>query len=891
MSVPVLLAVDDRPDNLFVLEQLAAAYLSDIKIITAGSADQGLALASAVAVDGALIDVQMPGMNGIEMCRRLKADPRTAPIHVILVTAHQASPELKAQGLAAGADDFITKPIDSVELAAKVRVMLRLRAAEHALRRERDSLEQTVQERTKALRDAELRYRTLFHAASDAIFITDLEGGLLEVNEEACRLLGYSREEILGLTVGDLAVPEYGGRRPEIVEQILRAGHVVFELDYRHRDGSRIPVECNSRMLEFQGRSALLSIARDIRERKQAEAALQQSEEKYRLLVDNAKEAILVAQDGYLKFFNPAAVAVLGQSGEALAATPFSEFIHPEDREMVMDNHAKRLRGEAIPHIYAFRTLEQDGQVRWVEINAVLIDWQGRPATLNFLTDITRRRQAEMDILRQNALVQGINQVLLETLRCDTDEAVAHLCLRVAQELTGSAFGWIGLLNAAGRLDTIANSESGWAVCSITESSRGALISNMHIRGIWGAVIKQQTSLLANDPSSHPDRVGVPAGHPPLTAFLGVPLKQDDETIGMISLANKPAGYESHDQVAIETLSVALVEAMRRKRGEEELRASEERYRSMISNNISAVALHEMLYDEAGRPCDYRFLAVNPAFETITGLSAERVVGQTVMQILPDIDSFWLETYGRVATTGEPVTFERYEQVLQRYFRVSAYKTQDHRFATIFTDITEAKQAEERRLAAVTDSLLSLATAIEMRDPYISGHQIRVTDLACAIGQEMGLPQEAIDGIRLGGILHDIGKIAVPTEILSKPGKLSEYEFAIIKNHPTTGYEILKNIDGPWPLAQIVLQHHERLDGSGYPQGLKEEEIILEARILAVADVVEAMASHRPYRPALGIGAALEEIARNKGILYDPQVADVCTKLFTEKHFRLHDDQ
>ena len=311
----------------------------------------------------------------------------------------------------------------------------------------------------------------------------------------------------------------------------------------------------------------------------------------------------------------------------------------------------------------------------------------------------------------------------------------------------------------------------------------------------------------------------------------------------------------------------------------------------MISNNISAVALHEMLYDEAGRPCDYRFLAVNPAFETITGLSAERVVGQTVMQILPDIDSFWLETYGRVATTGEPVTFERYEQVLQRYFRVSAYKTQDHRFATIFTDITEAKQAEERRLAAVTDSLLSLATAIEMRDPYISGHQIRVTDLACAIGQEMGLPQEAIDGIRLGGILHDIGKIAVPTEILSKPGKLSEYEFAIIKNHPTTGYEILKNIDGPWPLAQIVLQHHERLDGSGYPQGLKEEEIILEARILAVADVVEAMASHRPYRPALGIGAALEEIASNKGILYDPQVADVCTKLFTEKHFRLHDDQ
>ena len=162
MSVAVLLAVDDRPDNLFVLEQVVGAYLPEIKMITAESAEAGLALAATEAIDGALIDVQMPGMNGIEMCRRLKADPRTALIHVILVTAHRATPELKAQGLEAGADDFIAKPIDNVELAAKLRVMLRLRAAEQALRRERDHLEATVQERTQALRDAEYRYRTLF---------------------------------------------------------------------------------------------------------------------------------------------------------------------------------------------------------------------------------------------------------------------------------------------------------------------------------------------------------------------------------------------------------------------------------------------------------------------------------------------------------------------------------------------------------------------------------------------------------------------------------------------------------------------------------------------------------------------------------------------------------
>jgi response regulator RpfG family c-di-GMP phosphodiesterase len=191
MSLAVLLAVDDRPDNLFVLEQVVGTYLPEIEMITAGSAEAGLSLAAAADIDGALIDVQMPGMNGIEMCRRLKADPRTASIHVILVTAHRASSALKAQGLEAGADDFITKPIDNVELAAKLRVMLRLRAAEQALRRERDHLEDTVRERTQALQQAEYRYRTLFHAAADPIFINDLEGIILEVNDEACRLLGY----------------------------------------------------------------------------------------------------------------------------------------------------------------------------------------------------------------------------------------------------------------------------------------------------------------------------------------------------------------------------------------------------------------------------------------------------------------------------------------------------------------------------------------------------------------------------------------------------------------------------------------------------------------------------------------------------------------------------
>lgn len=178
-------------------------------------------------------------------------------------------------------------------------------------------------------------------------------------------------------------------------------------------------------------------------------------------------------------------------------------------------------------------------------------------------------------------------------------------------------------------------------------------------------------------------------------------------------------------------------------------------------------------------------------------------------------------------------------------------------------------------------------SALESRDPYTAGHQVRVADIARAIATEIGLDKEMIEGIRMAGVIHDIGKLSIPTEILTKPTKLTDLEFSLIKQHAQIGYEMLKNIESPWPLANIVLQHHERINGSGYPGNLKEDEILLESRILAVADVVEAMASHRPYRPSLGIEFALEEIEKNSGILYDALVADACLRLFREKGYQL----
>ena len=211
-----------------------------------------------------------------------------------------------------------------------------------------------------------------------------------------------------------------------------------------------------------------------------------------------------------------------------------------------------------------------------------------------------------------------------------------------------------------------------------------------------------------------------------------------------------------------------------------------------------------------------------------------------------------------------------------------------------FQDITDRKRAEEHLQQtleslrkAVNATIQIMVSAVEARDPYTAGHQIRSADLARAIATEMGLPQEKIDGIHMAATIHDIGKLSIPAEILSKPTKLSEIEFSLIKEHSQKGYEMLKDVKSPWSLAQIIYQHHERMDGSGYPKRLKGDDILIEARILAVADVVEAMASHRPYRPTLGLQAALAEIENNKGILFDADAVEACMRLFREKRYQL----
>lgn len=198
----------------------------------------------------------------------------------------------------------------------------------------------------------------------------------------------------------------------------------------------------------------------------------------------------------------------------------------------------------------------------------------------------------------------------------------------------------------------------------------------------------------------------------------------------------------------------------------------------------------------------------------------------------------------------------------------------------------EFKQTYKKLQKIIEGTANIITKVVETRDPYSIGHQQRVSKLATAIAREMKLPKDKIEGIRIASLVHDIGKVNLPTEIVSKPSKLIEVEFNLIKNYPKVGYDILREVDFPWPIAEIVLQHQEKIDGSGYPRGLKGDEICIEAKILVVANVVEAMTSYRSYRPAISIDESLAEISKNKNILFDPEVVDACIKLFKEKEFK-----
>jgi PAS domain S-box-containing protein/putative nucleotidyltransferase with HDIG domain len=345
-----------------------------------------------------------------------------------------------------------------------------------------------------------------------------------------------------------------------------------------------------------------------------------------------------------------------------------------------------------------------------------------------------------------------------------------------------------------------------------------------------------------------------------------------------------------------------VAQSARLQRVEHGLQQSEERYR-VLAENVSDVIW------TADVNAPNRLNYVGPSITSLLGYSVKEAMAKSMEEVF--------EPSSVEAATKPPAEELDMENMERKYLsrsrilelemkrndgsivpveaKYSFLRRSDGRPAEIVAvarDVRKRKEAEleieqstQRLIRAMEDTIQAMAMIVEMRDPYTAGHQRRVTQLACAIAQEIGLSPDQITGLPLAGTIHDIGKVRVPAEILTNPDGLSNAEFTIIKMHSVLGHEILKTIDLPCAIAEIIHQHHERMDGSGYPLGLSEKDIIIEARILAVADVVEVITSHRPYRPAQGIDKALEEISRNKGKLYDPDVVDACLKLFSQQKF------
>ena len=368
-------------------------------------------------------------------------------------------------------------------------------------------------------------------------------------------------------------------------------------------------------------------------------------------------------------------------------------------------------------------------------------------------------------------------------------------------------------------------------------------------------------------------------------------LKKDGTVIWVnltISIVHKPDGGPKYFICVADDIT-------ERKQMEQILQESEQRFRAISDTANEGI----IMVDNVGNISFW-----NKAAEREFGYSSEEAVGESLHKLVvpSHLQERLLEGFKRFRNTGQgPFVGRTVELTAIKKdgtefpieHSISAVKLKGIWHAVgIIRDITERKEAEEKvkhgieKLKVTIEGIINaLALTVEQRDPYTSGHQQRVSLLACAIADEMGLSEDQIEGIRMSGIVHDIGKMHIPAEILSRPGKLTKDEFNIVKSHAQVGYDILKGIEFPWPIADIVHQHHESMDGSGYPSGLSNGDILMEARILSVADVVEAMASHRPYRPALGMDIALEEISKDKDVRYDSGVVDACLKVIKEKGF------
>ena len=711
-----------------------------------------------------------------------------------------------------------------------------------------------------ALRTSADSYQMILANMEEGYYEADLAGNFTFFNRSFQEIMGYPHLELLGMNYRRCAVNEESRKIVrDAHNRVYRTGKPIksFTWEILRKDGTVRTIELSASLIR-NGDSqptGFRSVVRDITERMQTESSLRESEEKNRLIVENAREAIIVTQDLKLVFANPIAEEMIGYSQEALKSVPFTDFIHPDDRDLVAMNHIRRLAGKELPSVYAFRVVNQDGSIRWVEISAVVVPWQGRPATLNFLNDITERTRAEEALRRSESTLKSIFLASPIGIGLTSDRVIQQANNRLCEML---GYGREELIGQSARI-LYATDED------------------------YEYVGREKYAQIAQRG----------------TGTVETHWVRKDGTVMDILL--RSSWMDPSDPGAGVTFTA--LDITDRNQAEGQLRRSEARYR-LLTENIRDIVwtmgldlkidyISPSITAQLGYTPE-EFMAL-PWKETLSSRSFDKVMdlyreGSKLIRAYAqeNLNRSLSVNVEHIHKNGSPLWFE---------INLTFIRDMEERIVGILglsRNIDEQVKAEDAKQESMRNlrkslgaTIQAMAVTVETRDPYTAGHQRRVADLARSIAVEMRLSRDQIDGIRMAATIHDLGKISVPVELLTKPTRLTKIEFDLIKTHAQSGYDILKDIDFPWPIARMVLEHHERVDGSGYPNGLTRDQILIESRILSVADVIEAMASHRPYRPGRGIQAALDEIATNRDILYDADAVDACLRLFTEKGYRL----
>jgi len=569
-------------------------------------------------------------------------------------------------------------------------------------------------------------------------------------------------------------------------------------------------------------------------------------QQKYRIIVDTADEGIWVFDDRYITtFVNNRMIKILGYSQEEIMGKSLAYFLFNEDLPDFEMKASRRRQG--IAERYERRIIRKDGSVLWTHVSATAImDSDGCfQGSFAMFTDITERKEAEKALRESEEKYRSIFENAVEGMFQSTPEGQ----LITANPSMARIFGY------ASQEEMISQVSNIGLQLYANEEDRRAFQKLLREHGIAGGF---EAPFFRKDGSV-------------LWGTLNVRAVTDDEKNVLY--------YEG-----------TLEDITPRKTAEEKLRKSEEKYRDIFENAVMGI----YQVTPGGR-----FLSANPILASIHGYDSP----EEMIDSVADVSQLYVDPSRRTALKRmmeEQGFVKDFEIIMRRkdgslhWVSNTAHAISDKHgnflyYEGTIEDITSRKLAEEsaRQLKqTLLGTLHALSQSIEIREPGIAGHHKRVSRLANTIARTMHLGDDITESIRMAGLVHDIGDMSVPSEILSKPDRLSELEYSFIKLHPRSGYDILKETGLPYPVAEIVLQHHERMNGSGYPQNIKGKDILLEARILGVAEAVEAMSSSRPYRPALGIDAALDEIRKNKGTLYDAQVVDDCLTLFKTKKFQ-----